>query len=93
MEDVPGLRELVVGALDPWRFQVHVAAGVDAALGLAARRRFEAVICGDASTANALRRTFPEDAPRIVVLDESPLPSPETLRGTLLGSLPERQYH
>lgn len=82
VEDVPALRELVVGALDPWRFQVLVAAGVDAAVLLASRQSFEAIICGESTTADSLRERV-DDAQRIVVVD-GPLETAETLRGTLL---------
>jgi hypothetical protein len=54
VEDLRELRSLVVSALDAVRFQVVVAAGIDAAQFLASRERFDAVVCGKASTARAV---------------------------------------
>jgi hypothetical protein len=54
VEDLTELRALIVSALDVVRFQVVVAAGVDAAQFLASRERFDAVVCGKASTARAV---------------------------------------
>jgi len=54
VEDLSELRSLVVSALDAARFQVIVAAGIDAAQFLASRERFDAIVCGKASTARAV---------------------------------------
>ncbi len=68
VEDAPDLRALILAALDVNCFRVVVAPGVDAAQFLASRERFDAVLCGHATTARSLHEFICGRPTRLFVL-------------------------
>jgi hypothetical protein len=75
VDDDLDLRETFIVALDPIRFRAHVAEGVHAAVMLAARHHFDAVVCGKIETAAALReRLGLTGIPILVFIDDPSVP-------------------
>ena len=78
VEDSQNLRALITTAFDAVRFRVVVAAGIDAAQFLASRERFDAVICGKASTARAVWEFISGRPTKIYVLGDRDRELPPT---------------